>query len=92
MALMPDGGHETLFLPVTSVWARVRARSARLVNSGDSRAATSTHAVTMRFRKDVRPGDRIVYRGRALEVVEAEDINGRRAYLACLCTETAVVG
>ncbi len=92
MVAMPDGGHETLFLPVTSVWARVRSRSARIMRAGDGRAATSTHAVTLRFRKDVRPGDRIVYRGRALEVVEAEDINGRRAYLSCLCLETAVVG
>ena len=92
MALMPDGGHETLFLPITSVWARVRSRSARIMREGDGRAATSTHAVVLRFRKDLRPGDRIVYRGRALEIVEAEDLNGRRAYLSCLCAETAMVG
>ncbi|SDG36907.1 phage head-tail adaptor, putative, SPP1 family [Pelagibacterium luteolum] len=92
MAPMPGGGHETMFFPMTSVWARVRSRSARIMREGDGRAATSTHAVTLRFRKDVSPGDRIVYRGRALEVVEAEDINGRKAYLDCLCVETAVVG
>ncbi|WP_196259218.1 phage head closure protein [Pelagibacterium limicola] len=92
MTVAPDGGHETLFMPITSVWARVRARSARFAREGDGRAATSTHAVTMRFRKDLKPGDRILYRGRALEIVEAEDINGRRAYLACLCIETAMVG
>ncbi|WP_116652870.1 phage head closure protein [Pelagibacterium sediminicola] len=92
MSVAPDGGHETLFLPIASVWARVRARSARFSREGDGRTATSTHAVTMRFRKDLKPGDRIVYCGRALEIVEAEDINGRRAYLACLCIETAMVG
>ena len=92
MMLMPDGGHETLYLPLATVWARVRQRSARMMREGDGRASTSTHGVVIRFRKDVRPGDRIVYRGRALEVVEAEDINGRRAYLSCLCVETAMVG
>ena len=92
MAHLPDGGHETLFLPVTSLWARVRARSARFAREGDGRAATSSHSVVMRFRKDVRPGDRIVYRGRGLEVVEAEDLNGRRAYLSCLCIETSFTG
>lgn len=89
---LPDGGQETLYLPLAAVWARVRARSARLVRDTDGRGATSTHAVTLRFRKDFGPGDRIVYRGRALEVVEASDINGRRAYLECLCVETAVLG
>lgn len=92
MSLLPDGGHETLFFPLTTVWARVRARSARLSREGDGRSATSTHAVVIRFRKDLMPGDRIVYRGRALEIVEAEDINGRRAWLSCLCVETAMVG
>lgn len=92
MSIAPDGGHETLFVPIAAVWARVRARSARLSRESDGRGTTSTHAVTMRFRKDIKPGDRILYRGRALEIVEAEDINGRRAYLACLCVETAMVG
>lgn len=92
MTVEPDGGHETLFVPIATVWARVRARSARFAQAGDGRAATSTHAVTLRFRKDLKPGDRVLYRGRTLEIVEAEDINGRRAYLACLCVETAMAG
>ena len=44
------------------------------------------------FRSDVAPGDRVVYRGRNLEVVSAADMNGRRAYLACACSETQVTG
>lgn len=92
MTVKPDGGHETLFVPIATVWARVRVRSARFAHAGDGRTATSTHAVTLRFRKDLKPGDRVLYRGRTLEIVEAEDINGRRAYLACLCVETAMVG
>ena len=91
-ALLDTGGHETLYVPITAVWARVRARTARFMDESDGRATHCTHAVVIRFRKDVRAGDRIVYRGRALEIVSADDINGRRAYLSCLCVETAMVG
>ncbi len=92
MTLAADGGHETTFVPLTSVWARVRSRSARFGKQSGGRAALSTHAVTLRYRADLTAGDRIIYRGRALDIIEAEDINGRRAYLACLCAETAVTG
>jgi head-tail adaptor len=51
-----------------------------------------SHSVVMRFRADLGPGDRIVYRGRNLDVVTAGDLNGRRAYLSCACTETSVAG
>lgn len=92
MTLLPEGGHETLFMPLAGVWARVRARSARMGRESDGRAAATTHVVTLRFRADLKPGDRIVYRGRALEIVSTEDINGRRAYLSCLCVEAAITG
>jgi head-tail adaptor len=51
-----------------------------------------SHAVVLRFRADLGPGDRIVYRGRNLDVVSAADLNGRRAYLSCACSETHVTG
>jgi head-tail adaptor len=48
--------------------------------------------VVLRFRIDLHPGDRITYRGRDLEVMAANDLNGRRAYLACQCSERVVTG
>jgi SPP1 family predicted phage head-tail adaptor len=51
-----------------------------------------SHSVVLRFRNDVSPGDRIVYRGRNLDVVSAADLNGRRAYLSCACSETSFTG
>lgn len=62
--------------PLTSVWARVRAL-----------ASGNQHTVIMRFRSDFREGDLAVYRGRTLRVIEAGDLNGRKAYLRCLCEE-----
>ena len=92
MAGEPEGGQTKLFVPVTSLWTRVRSLSGRPAISADGRAVTVSHSVVLRFRPDVSPGDRIVYRGRNLEVVSAADLNGRRAYLSCTCSETSWTG
>lgn len=87
-----EGGHIALFVPVTSLWARVRAMSSRQVSEADARGVAVSHAVVVRFRTDVKAGDRFGYRGRWLSVVSAADLNGRRAWLSCACVETGVVG
>lgn len=92
MAREADGGHATVFVPVATVWSRVRALSARAELEADGRGTGVSHMVVTRFRSDVKPGDRFVYRGRHLHVVGAEDLNGRRAYLSCRCSEMAVTG
>jgi SPP1 family predicted phage head-tail adaptor len=88
----PEGGHLTVFVPVNSLWARVRTLSAAARAFGDGRGTEITHSVVVRHRTDVSPGDRFVYRGRALEVRGTEDIDGRRVWLGCRCTETGLVG
>jgi SPP1 family predicted phage head-tail adaptor len=87
-----EGGTAITFVPIATVWARVRPVAQRLGQSADGRAVTLTHTAVMRFRTDVVPGDRLVFRGRNLEIVGAEDLNGHRAYLSCTCTETGQVG
>jgi SPP1 family predicted phage head-tail adaptor len=87
-----EGGEVAVFNPLATVWARVRPLAARQISEGDARGAGASHSVVLRFRTDVSPGDRIVYRGRSLDVLAANDLNGRRAYLSCLCTERAVTG
>lgn len=89
---LPEGGHAVNYVPLGSAWARVRARSGRFSREGDGRAAVTSHGVVLRFRKDIGPGDRLIHRGRALDIVSAEDLNGRRAYLSCLCQRTEIVG
>lgn len=86
------GGHERLYVPVTAIWARVRSLTGRQGINADGRTVAISHSVVLRFRTDVAPGDRIVYRGRNLEVVSAADLNGRRAYLSCACSETSFTG
>lgn len=92
MTVEPEGGHQTMFVPMATVWARVHALSARQASEADGRAVRITHSVVMRYRNELQAGDRIAYRGRALEVVAANDVNGRRAYLACSCAETRLAG
>ncbi|MBN9332978.1 phage head closure protein [Devosia sp.] len=60
-----------------AMWARVRALS----------GTDLTHSVVIRFRSDVQAGDLVIYRGRKLEVIEAKDLNGRRAYLQIAARE-----
>lgn len=87
-----EGGELAVFSPLATVWARVRPLSARQISDGDARGVSASHSVVLRFRSDLGPGDRIVYRGRNLEVTSANDLNGRRAYLSCLCAERTVTG
>lgn len=87
-----EGGHSIAWVGLGSAWARVTALSARQVSEADARGRAETHAVVLRFRTDLLPGDRIGYRGRWLEVLATEDLNGQRAWLSCRCTETGVLG
>lgn len=88
----PEGGEVAVYSTLATVWARVRQLSARQAYADDARGQSITHSVVMRFRTDLKPGDRIVYRGRNLEIAALADINGRRAYLSCQCAERAVTG
>ena len=86
------GGHQNTFVSLDTVWARVTSQASSMSIVGDARAAKISHLVVLRFRSDLKPGDRIIYRTMPLEIVSAEDLNGRRAYLSCTCSQTSVTG
>lgn len=92
MAADGAGGFVTTYFPLATVWARVRALSARPSHPADARASSITHSVVLRYRIDIAPVDRLMFGGRALDVVSAEDLNGRRAFLSCTCAEARVTG
>lgn len=92
MAHETAGGHSVVFNPLATVWARVTSLKGRETREASGRTATISHSAVIRFRTDLNPGDRIIYRGKGLEIISAEDLNGRRAYLSCACTETKLVG
>jgi SPP1 family predicted phage head-tail adaptor len=87
-----EGGETALYSPIATVWARVRLLSTRQMLEADARGQAITHSVVLRFRSDLKPGDRIAYRGGDLDIAAAGDLNGRRAYLSCQCTARVVSG
>ena len=89
---LAEGGHGRVYEPLGNTWARVRTLSGRQGSNADGRMVAISHAVVLRFRPDIGPGDRVIYRGRNLDVVSAADLNGRRAFLSCTCSETQVTG
>jgi SPP1 family predicted phage head-tail adaptor len=87
-----EGGHAATYHPITTVWARVRGLAVRQELAGDARSSAATHVVTMRFRTDLKPGDRIVHRGQAMTITGTSDLNGKRRWLACQCISEMITG
>lgn len=87
-----EGGHAVLYVPLMTLWARVKAVGGGRSVAADGRGVEMTHTVVIRHRSGVFAGDRFLYRGRHLEVLSAEDISGRKKFLACRCVERQVTG
>ncbi|MEO6014102.1 MAG: phage head closure protein [Devosia sp.] len=87
-----EGGEIATFNTIATVWARVRQLGARSALASDARGQSISHSVVLRFRSDLKAGDRISFRGGDLEVESVADTNGQRAYLACQCSERVVTG
>lgn len=92
MVAEPEGGHSNIYVPMATIWARVRSLSTRQAQMADARAMATSHGVVLRYRSDIKPGDRFIHRGRALTVLSTEDMEGRHAFLSCACSETEAVG
>ena len=90
MMAEPEGGNQSVYMPLATVWARVHTRPAGRSEFADARGTATTHTVVMRFRTDLAAGDRITCRGRVLDVLSVEDLNGKRAFITCACAETTV--
>lgn len=87
----PEGGQLVTYVALGTVWARVHQKSAPFAVVGDAGTVRTTHVVVMRFRADLEPGDRITYRGSTLSIIGIEDLNGRKAYVRCACTDAGTV-
>ncbi len=87
-----QGGTMTTWFPLATVWARITTLSGRVATAADARGAAIAHTVVLRYRADVGAGDRFVWQCKTLEVLSAGDLNGRRAWLSCACSELSVTG
>lgn len=87
-----EGGEVAAYSTLATVWARVTALGTRAAFASDARAQQTSHVVVMRYRTDLKPGDRISWRGGELEVEGTSSLDGRRAYLSCQCSSAEVTG
>lgn len=90
MTAEDEGGHLVTYAPIATVWARVRPLGVRQSFAEDARGQAVSHAVVLRFRTDLRPGDRIAWREAVLDIEAVADLDGRRAYVSCQCSTRTV--
>lgn len=85
----PDGagGHMYEWTPVASLWGEVIPLSGSRMRAFDRMNNLVSYRVHLRFRCDVRPGMRLLWGDRLLDVQAAFDPDGRRHILECLCQE-----
>ncbi len=86
------GGHVQTFNSLATVWAKVVSGNGAIADIADVRNARVSNTITIRFRSDIGPGDRVIYRSRALEIISANDLNGRKAYLVLKCSQIQATG
>ena len=86
-----EGGEAAAYSPLATVWARVTPIGTRAAFASDARTQEISHVVVVRYRTDLRPGDRIGWRAGDLDVEGTSEI-GRRAYLSVQCSSAVVSG
>ena len=87
-----SGGLVETFVSLGTVWAHVGIASVRPAIDAGARAVEATLTVKIRFRSDLSPGDRMIAGSHTLEILFAQDADGKGAYLNCLCRQTNVAG
>ena len=70
---------------IASLWARVRPAGGGVEMLADRRTAVNGYEVTVRWRDGLSPAQRIVWRGRFLEIVSIGNLDERhrRVTLGC---------
>ena len=70
------------------VWAKIFPLTARTNDTAPERTSKITYRVTIRYRKDIKPDDEIVWRGRRLKLLCAPyDAESRKIFTVFDCEE-----
>ena len=85
----PDGmgGFTVMWAEIAFVWAHVAVASNRIEDFAARKLEEATHAITIRFRDNVKDGQRFNANGRLFRILSAEDVDGTRRYLTCKTRE-----
>lgn len=84
-------GQVTLTWPTfATVWASIEGGGGREFVSAALQQADATDVVEIRYISGVTPRMRIVYGSRTLEILSAQDSDGRRRRLLLMCREAVM--
>lgn len=86
------GGQSTSYISLGNVWAKVRSGPSVAQTIADAIAQLDKTHITIRFRSDIAPGDRLMIDGKPLDVDSIADINGHKAYQKLICSKPTVTG
>ena len=76
-----------------TVWAKVLPMASSIENAGIERTATVTYRIIIRYRNDILPDDKIVWRGKTLEQIATPyDAESRRIWLVLECRDVVKDG
>lgn len=75
---------------LATVWAKVEPKSAGEQWRREQIQASADWTVTVRYSETYRPSDRIVWRGRTLQIVGVENPDMRRRFAEIACRELQV--
>ena len=75
------------WLTYATVWAAVEPLSGREAVAMKEVHASANVRVTLRWRKDLRAQDRLLFGARVFEINGITDVGGRQRWLELACTE-----
>lgn len=75
------GGYTEQWTTYATVWANVRPMSGRERYQAQQTQASANYRIAIRYRADIDPADRIVWRGKVLNIRFIADAGPRDLYL-----------
>lgn len=86
-----SGQRTAVWTPIANpdCWASVEPRGGAEAQEGNAYKARLAWAVTIRYRGDLKPEDRILHRGRYLYIASVPANSPRDREIELACTETA---
>ena len=81
------GGAVETWTTVAQLWGRIAPTGGAEIADADGLGGRITHEITLRHRAGVTPAMRFVFGDRRFEIMAVIDIDERRRWLKCLCTE-----
>ena len=83
----PDGqgGSTRIWAPLATLHAEIASLSGREAYQAQALRSLDTWDVTIRFRRDLSPKDRLLWRGLLMNIRSVSDPDGRRTWTVLRC-------